>query len=560
MVLNTSACLIQTNYDNSKNKSNGSPSLLPMAYYNIYKGSANDSPLNIAKNNIAKSCNNSNNWNCYSGNVKINRPTNDNIKGALYDNYIKNVQNEKHQKCNYVNYLMASGESNSNIITSIASSSTNALDQIKYLSCQLIQARTKQYNSSALMTNNVFSIKEIFTSFKRAKIILLCLLVLTLYILYLGSFQLLKYVLLSYYNIKQSGASNFTIFFMILFIFIIIYGLFYGMYHAEYRKNLDNNMYDITNSSFGDKNIKLTKNSVGIYILMMIVNVLILFLSYYFYSILQDSNNSILNMSFLFLIIFIMIILIMFGYYASFYYLDDEETKNKFFIKNSLDSCSISNTSDFKSYIRKRFIIFTIILIVLSSIFINSNSDNNKTIVFGNILVIITIIYIIILNWFIGLHYFMFYPVIIYLLRFIRSFIENYKLFFGTFTRNTANKDTYIYKKQKTKISLDNSTVNNASWGLIFGSILKIIIENKNDENLKNLKHIFENIYKQNYTSNKIHTGPLLILYTLINRLNDDDTTYNSTYIYVFTAILILFTVLIILGTSFGSIKNFINL
>jgi hypothetical protein len=438
----------------------------------------------------------------------------------------------------------------------------NLINTVKYLSCQVVQSRNKQYDLSSMMTNNVYGLKDSFKNYKNAKAILAIALFITLYILVSGSFEMVYYfyAIINYINNQVINQDNVALNLLKigLIIFIILIILYVSFYFIAYKRLGNNEFYDITNSIYSGKMIKIGRPPDAIYWFVGFIT-LIVFISTFFIFNKIDAGS---NIGYLFCtIVFIVIITLL--YLFAFKSLNNENIENRSYVGSNEDSCYIYNTMNFGKRIRTMVFWLTFILTFITVIFIRSVSDKSGQAfkMIGSIIALFTIPFIVLFNWFIGITLFFAYPFIIIMLRFVRYFYENL-ISIGIESKDGA---TTITTGNDRVLGYENRL--SASWSLIFGTLIQSVyhISNIRKENIllntnsepddttsKTANKVRGTYKKYDFTSNKQFTSPIMNLMLLfIGKQDGNEGDKNKTNFYK-NLITIIITLIVWMICYFG--------
>lgn len=545
----TSASLLK-----DKSGKNLTPSLPPVSYFK-----AKDKSLSTMQSNYNTSCSGIDSSTfktigCIFTDQKKNPNSDKNsLNYKLYQNYISNSTNSG---CEMANYYTANGTLPTQLAT-ITTTNTDTINKLKntvqYLSCQVVKARTKQYDLSSLMTNKVYSLKDIFKNYSNAKIILAIALFITLYILVNGTFEMVYYFYAIIYYINNRVLENLPYDFIKIgfIIFIILTIIYLTIYFKAYNKLGNNQYYDITCNIFPGSGLKINRPASSMYWLVGFITVIVLVSTLFLFNKISQINSVI---GYIFSsIVFIIIISLL--YLFSIKNLSNETTDNKTYIENTDDSCQVKNTMNFSTSVRKIIFWLTVILTIITVLFIkNVNDSSGKFIkMVGSVIAMFTIPFIVLFNWFIGISLFFAYPFIIVLLRFIRYFYENITgLIFE------RDGDGTVIKIANKKIQSFDERLS-ASWSLIFGTLIQSVYHNSAIKT--ELSDIFSTNAtsnkstgnkRYNFTSNKQFTSPILNLFSLLLDSKNEDNKFN----FIKNLITIIITLIIWVVCFFGIAKN----
>jgi hypothetical protein len=562
----TGACLLK---DSSGNVL--SPTLPPVAYFN-----SKDKSISAMRTNYSNSCGNiSSSTTC----IFKNRPKSNEagytafndissnkvpLNKQIYDKYTSNSTN---QNCEMANVYTATGKINTalgDIKTVDKTTVDNLKNTVKYLSCQVVKARNKQYDLSSMMTNNVYGLKDSFKNYKNARAILAIALFITLYILVNGSFEMVYYfyAIVNYINSNVLESSTNPVLSLIkigFIVFIILVILYVSFYFIAYKRFGNNKFYDISNNLYAGKMIKIGRPPDSIYWFVGFIT-LIVFISLFFIFGKINNSNSIFGYFFS-AIVFIVIVILL--YLFSLKNLNNENLENKSYVGSDEDSCYVYNTMNFGKRIRTMLFWLTFILTFVTVLFIRSVGDGmGETIkMIGSVIALFTIPFIVLFNWFIGITLFFAYPFIIIMLRFARYFYEN----LISIKVESISGSTKITAGNKRVLGFENRM--SASWSLIFGTLIQSVynISNirKEATNMNN-KGNFNNTTVSNtlrgkdsklydFTSNKQFTSPIMnLMLSFINKNpSPEEQEDNQTNFYK-NLITIIITMIIWMICYFG--------
>ena len=555
----TSASLLK-----DKSGNNLTPSLPPVSYFK-----AKDKSLSTMQSNYSTSCSGvTSSTSCIFKNPLTNTPVSGDIGYKQYSDIIKDknslnyklyqnyTTNSTNAGCEMANVYTATGTLPT-ILSNITTTNTDTINKLKntvqYLSCQVVKARTKQYDLSSLMTNKVYSLKDIFKNYSNAKIILAIALFITLYILVNGTFEMVYYFYAIIYYINNRVLENLPYDFIKIgfIIFIILTIIYLTIYFKAYNKLGNNQYYDITCNIFPGSGLKINRPASTMYWFVGFITVIVLVSTLFLFNKISQINSVI---GYIFSsIVFIIIISLL--YLFSIKNLSNETTDNKTYIENTDDSCQVKNTMNFSTSVRKIIFWLTVILTIITVLFIRNVSDSSSKFVkmVGSVIAMFTIPFIVLFNWFIGISLFFAYPFIIVLLRFVRYFYENITgLIFG------RDGDATVIKIENKKIQSFDERLS-ASWSLIFGTLIQSVYHNSAIKT--ELTDIFSanatsnkstGNKRYNFTSNKQFTSPILNLFSLLLDSKNEDNKFN----FIKNLITIIITLIIWVVCFFGIAKN----
>ncbi len=514
---------------NSKNINiDGIPKLPPVGYYNVDENLAKKGGLNYNSfdtlNTNLRSCQTTVTGNGLFKNI----PKCDGTNNCILP------ENTKKNKLDIPYYLVQNGLFDSAIANTnnnnIKSTDPNDLiNQIKYLSCQLVTARNRQYSSFDFLTSNNNSIYTIFELFPpRMKIPLIILFTLTMYYLVSGFFSSFD-VCANVINSIQKDSSTAVAYWIGLLSGISVPMLILAITYNQISKwNLEDlNKYEITQNAEGIKNNDITENDKQIdYITLTLFILLIYGFIGVLFTIKKSSFNSYIYTA-LIITIMIIIALLVYVLYAYIPYYNTAKDTNIMNIHNTrlklfIDKSPIENNEDFSTITsnqthnnKTRAIYFGtgLIIFILSILYFYYNKHNKSS---GNVsfissfikgllgssaILVIPILWVI--NITVGLLFFPIYPIFMILLRFLR-YVGTLIIYNITKNSSKTNYSDNLIKE------LDNIKDYTPSWGLFGVEELKTILGMCGYENIFSKSFISENNSSNDLSDNKFIASGLL--------------------------------------------------
>lgn len=538
-------------YDNSKSKKS--------INYDLDKPNPTFNSYELLQENLNKSCkidkNNGlyykNSSNEYDDSIKIHLPNGSStpvldIPYYLAKDGVLDLESDDNSLTNIVNTACLNANRKKGIV-----------NQIKYLTCQLIKERNRQYSASSFNINGSTSVKSIFEQFKNIKVILVFLFFLSFYLFMSGFFGSFDVGLNIFSIIHGSNDGSITYWIGLLFGLMVPLVILCVVYSLLVCKNLkDLEKFDITDNSYGKKqNIPNDLKSFDI-----ITLILFLFLLYALVAVLftikKESFNPIFYAFFVgsILLIICIVMYILYAYIPFFNTTNETEMANnikrplKLFVDNQQKISDISSNQYHDEKIRKTFLYTFLFLLVLSFGFFifNRNGKTNPFFngIFGSFAILI-IPALWIFNFVIAINYFFFYPIILIIFRYIRYAIMT--VLYVMSEKNSSLKDGFSDELVDQLNDFKNYT---PSWGLIGVDEYKIFMNYLGFENTFSkliLKDYSEN---SNISSNKF-VSSLFLVPLVIQKLAGE----SSNNIIIYGIIIFVLTIIIASIILFGILK-----
>ncbi len=453
------------------------PSLTPIAYYptKVVRGlkRENVNIQNFEKNinatcNISPICaytgniifqnthgNSSSNITATSANISssfINAFKSSNIHTSIDLSYLENYQGNL--VCDLPNMMVSLGyKYDSNISNYDKYTKTNggniylekntspSITQDQYNACQTVLSRTRMYDVSKLVQGGAFyGLEDIFKQLKSLRMILLVVLLLSIYFLVqgtLGSADLGFNIA----NFISSRSSPSTSFLMGAFIGILVPAIL-SAYMAKEQIKKTNDRFgtiDVSNTPYGEKvqtDKKQESNDITLVIALIVIAYICVMI---IYNTMRSKSTSplikIATCAIIFLILTVVLFLLF--YWAPIVsYANDESVDRAYTINRPLkvwlkgddmyDVSSVTSNAYVDRYLRRYFAIYALVALSVTILYL---CKSNKPIMgFGGgaleglmascAIVALPILWI--FNWFIGIKFFIGYPMVLMMFRFMR--------------------------------------------------------------------------------------------------------------------------------------------
>lgn len=521
-----------TNIYNDDNKDNKVPILPNIHYYNKVappKSSNNEQNFIDIMNTQCPIKNNA----CLNGDACSN------------NTFINNLYNNSYGTDN--NLL-------DNIKTSMNSKTTTRdqiATQIQYLTCQLAEARARNYDSDKLnVSQSSISLKEVFKKFSNLKPYLIIIFFVTIYLLIYGFFSSLDICVNILTSINEISLSYWLGLLCGLIIPIII--LTINFRDVLCGKVIGEDKYDITNSTTGiglsdtdEKKNKLAKNKSLDYSMITIFIVLIFAFTSLLFILKKDVLGdkiyyTLVTLIFVIISVFIYIFYSMTPYFVSAdqkTIFNRKENSIQIFIDNQQDISQITSNKDVNENVNKLYITVILIIFTFAILFfiITRKKINNGFLngLFGaGALLILPILWV--FNYTIGIKYFYIYPVFIIIMRFIRY--AGMVILYMVTEKNDELKDNFSDNLLE---ELDDIKNYSPSWSLIGVDLLKSVMNMNGFKNELSERVTNNNNNKKNISGDKYFSS-LLFLRLLLN----DDITGNKESI-IFAGIILVLTLIV---------------
>lgn len=407
----------------------------------------------------------------------------------------------------------------------------NSSNQIRYLVCQLINARNRVYNPSdfVLMIKNS-NLSGIFDKFGKNMVLPLSLIfIITMYFLITGLFSSID-VTANIINIIQNKGDNKSIPYWIgIFIGIIIPMIIIAItYKNVINKSLENlEKENITDDPYGipEKNktidVNIDYTTMILFVLFVYILVAVLF------TIKSSSfSNIFYSLSVSFILGLIALLIYVMYYFIPFFstsdigklYLSSPENLELYIDMQNPDEpedvSQITTNQKQNVLLQKVFLITAIVILIITIIFFASFSKNEngnpfiKGLLGSSAILIIPILWV--FNFIIGIQYFYVYPIFLIIIRYFR-----YVLMMILYLRNGKSNPSYSDDLSKT---LNNFQNYSAPWGLIGIEELKVVMGMFGYDNLFSDSIIQSNNNSSNISNNKFISSGLLGFFALDNK------------------------------------------
>jgi len=439
---------------------------------------------------------------CYSGN-----PDNSTIIN-LIKNKNCNSSTRKTKSPKTIHQLISDG-----VDYQCANSHDVITNQIHYLACQLVKSRTREYDGSKINASIPnMTLKGTFNMLPQFKLVLCIILLFTMYLLIYGILSSFDVTMNIFNVIRLNSVLSLSYWTGLLFgmtlPFVILVAIFIYMSRMDNKK--DETVLDITDNPEGvpvdNKNKKQEMDYVLILLFMFVIYGLIAVLF-----IIPEGivSNNILHSLFAYSIL-ILISILLYIFYLSIPTFDGTAAKNEgqkniihlFIKKDSEDINFIKN--DALSNFRKAFIGMIIFIFIGGILFFKIANKPRYDTFFSNAILgclssfaILIMPVVWIFNVILAINYFLFYPVILMAVRFIRS------IGMSITHLNSLNKDRSQYSQDFID-QLEHINDYSPSWNLIGIGPIKAILnmngyENEFSETYINSRNTQKNLAQDKY-------------------------------------------------------------
>jgi len=431
--------------------------------------------------------------------------------------------------------------------------SKDAQSQIQYLTCQLANARNRQYDGSLfkVLGDNI-TISKIFKTYSASSSILVIIFIITMYLLLNGFFSSFDVVgnIFEILNKNAVFSMSYWIGLLLGLAFPII--LLCAIYVQMICSNLNGQeVFDITVDPNGIKNT-INENTYKIDYNILILFIIIL---YAFSAVLFTIKKSELgNVLYLAIVGTILIILSIFIYllyvYIPFFSTGDPTNIGndatlplKILIDNQIQLSDIKSNQHDTDNIKKTFGITFLVLFLMSIAFLIFGKKKGTGFIYdllngflgSSAILVMPIIWV--FNFVIGINYFYLFPIILIIFRFVRYF-GMFMLWMIT-EKSDSMKDGFSDDLKKL---LENFKDYSPSWGLIGVDLLKVIM------NIIGYQNVFSDLLIKNENSGKNLSQNKFVSSGLLNMFMNFDSRSGMVYSIIITVLTILISVIILYG------------
>ena len=499
------------------------PTLPPVGYFanKSVRGLDKKTEYTNIKSNVEKVCNPTDGFICKYSNIKIG--TDDNYLTIVNDENIKKKFIEKLGSTNLdlsfldsmdnilcqlpnimilLGYRYSSGtddhiyiktSSYPNITLKVNSSNpTNRNNQEQFNACQTVMSRSRLYDVSNLLTNNLFfGIKDLFIKLKSIKILLSLILLITVYLLVQGTFSSadIAFKIASLVSNRSYPSYTFIIGIVLGIGLPALMSIFLSRRQIQ-KTNVKYGKYDITNDPYGKEVPKSKgeeKSDTSLVAIMLGLAYTFIFIIYFM---MRDKNNSPIVkicISAIFYILLTCIIFLLFYWAPIVSYANDEEDDRVFGISRPLkvwtkgddnkDISSIISNKYIDRYLRRYFAIYAIVALAITIIYLGQSNNQQKGVVSSFIegimasCAIIALPILWIFNWYTGITLFIGYPMILMIARYFR-----YPLYY-LLRQMYLNSPKLQSECTKLKQEFDHPESYTAPWDLMGITLFKYFIK-----------------------------------------------------------------------------------
>jgi hypothetical protein len=446
-----------------------------------------------------------------------------------------------------------------NIKNSMNSKSTTRDEiatQIQYLTCQLAEARARNYDSDKLnVSQSSISLKEVFKKFSNLKPYLIIIFFVTIYLLIYGFFSSLDICVNILTSINEISLSYWMGLLCGLIIPIIILTINFRNVLCP-PVEVNDNKYNITHNTTGTKEGIPSKEDKTLDYSMITIFIVLIFA---FTSLLFILKKDVLGDKIYYTLvslIFVIISVFIYIFYSMTPYFVSADQKTIFnrtenpiqiYIDNKKDISKITSNKDINENVNKLYITVILIIFAFAILFfiITRKKINNGFLngLFGaGALLILPILWV--FNYTIGIKYFYIYPVFIIIMRFIRY--AGMVILYMMTEKNDELKDNFSDNLLE---ELDDIKNYSPSWSLIGVDLLKSVMNMNGFKNELSERVANNNNNKKNISGDKYFSS-LLFLRLLLN----DDITGNKESI-IFAAIILGLTLIVGSIILYGVLK-----
>ena len=445
---------------------------------------------------------------------------------------------------------------NNSMVEAKTNKDVQTANHIQYLTCQVARARAQNYNSDDLnVSQSSMSLKEVFRKFSNLKPYLIIIFFVTIYLLIYGFFSSLDVCINILTSINEISLSYWMGLLCGLLIPIIILTINFRNVLCP-PVNVDNNKYNITTNTTGNKDGSPTQQEKTLDYSMITIFIVLIFA---FTALLFILKKDVLGDKIYYALvssIFVIISIFIYIFYSMTPYFVSADQKTIFsrtenpiqiFIDNQQDVSKITSNKDVNENVNKLYITVILIIFAFAILFfiIRKKEVDNGFLngLFGaGALLILPILWV--FNYTIGIKYFYIYPVFIIIMRFIRY--AGMVILYMVTERNDELKDNFSDNLLE---ELDDIKNYSPSWSLIGVDLLKSVMNMNGFNNVLSEKVVNNNNNKKNISGDKYFSS-LLFLRLLLN----EDITGNKESI-IFAAIILVLTLIVGSIILYGVLK-----
>ena len=493
--------------------------------------------------NLTNSCINDTTGNPINNSSGIYSPTDTNIT-----QYLPDGQNTKSLDIPF--YLAKSGilinntdntsENLSSVVANNCSNNQqNLVNQIQYLTCQVENCRNMTYDSSSFsLSGQPSTVKTIFEKMPSLKIPLIIIFIISMYFGVSGLFGSMDVVGNIFNAIDKKITFTASYWAGLLIGLTIPIVILCASYASIVCSNLtDLEQYEITNNAYGiQSTISGSVKRFDYLILSLFIFLIYAFVGVLF-TIKKTFFSPLIYTGLIATILFIIatFIYILYNYIPFFDTGDSSNMMNpsarplRLFVNEQGDPEPITSNQTEDIKVKKSFLVTLVIIFILAVIFFILKSSNSFINGFlgSSAILIIPILWV--FNFYFVINYFYIYPIILIIIRFIRSFLMT-----GLYIMLEKKPELKDNISDELLNQLDNFKNYSPTWGLIGIDELKlllnvfgydnifskgIIAENNNSKNISNNKFISSGLFKfiSNFMVTKDQSNMKGIILSIIN-------------------------------------------
>ncbi len=324
------------------------------------------------------------------------------------------------------------------LIPNTSTSETPANNQTLFNACQTMMSQTRLYDTSELKKGGFYGVKDLFVKFPGLRPLLIGVLMITIYLLVQGTLSSLDMA----FNISTIAASrhNPSLQFKIGLILgiLIPFFLFVSLASKEIeRTNSKYGTYDVSDSPHGVKmGAGSSSKDIGI-MTMLAVTVFILVGGIYYIIRKRELSMTMKLPIVLILLIFLTVILFLLFYWVPILSFGNDNQDDRAYgisrplrvylaSNNQNDISEVTSNKFIDIYLQRFIAIYAIVILAITVFYI---SRPNKPVMgwFGSIAegimvscAILALPILWVFNWYVGIKFFMFYPMLLLIVRYLR--------------------------------------------------------------------------------------------------------------------------------------------
>ncbi len=441
-------------------------------------------------------------------------------------------------------------------------------NQIKYLSCQLMKARSRDYSSNEFSLTGTFSsIRDTFNRYPSLKNYLIIIFFITMYILIQGFFSSMDVG----YNIATSlfrtGGTDVSYWTGILVGVAIPFIIFMFIFTSYVCKSLDQqNRLEITNNPFGTpEKVSASDRKMDIWMVVLFILFIYAFIGVLF-TIRGLDKKMVFVVVLIVFIVFLVISVFLYIFYKYTPYIATGDINTptagkprdlRLFIETTNDTNNITTNQQYEKKLGKAYTFCLFVLLFLALLFFyfrgkgsfTGNSGGGFKLGFTSAGAILILPLLWVFNLVIAMKYFFIYPVFIIMVRFVRYAAR--LLLYGLLNTGSDISDrirNLLGSSYLEEMETDNMKNFSPSWNLIGIGFIKTWMNMCGMDNAFSKELVESSDGQKNISSDKYFSS-LFIMRSLIK----DDTKKNI----AFGVINLLAT--LIIGSIILNKENIIN-